>query len=113
MTDSKLPIEVSCRDVERLRDAGEDFFFFDCREPEEFEFAKIEGAVLIPMNQLVSRAEELSPHRERRVVVLCHAGMRSLRVAAWLREQGYAQAQSMAGGIDAWSCDIDPTVPRY
>jgi rhodanese-related sulfurtransferase len=55
----------------------------------------------------------LAAHRDRRIVVHCHHGGRSLRVANWLRGQGFEQAQSMAGGIDAWSTEIDPAVPRY
>jgi rhodanese-related sulfurtransferase len=113
MTDSPLPIEIDCREVQGLLDEGADFHFFDCREPEEFAVAKIEAAALLPMSQLIGRVGELAPHQNRRIVVLCHAGIRSLRVASWLREQGFAQAQSMAGGIDAWSCEIDPTRPRY
>ena len=56
---------------------------------------------------------ELAPHRDRRIVVHCHLGGRSLQVAQWLRSQGFGRAQSMAGGIDTWACDIDKTLRRY
>jgi rhodanese-related sulfurtransferase len=84
----------------------------DVREQWEYETAHIEGALLIPMNEVPARAftelDEGSP-----ILVLCHHGARSLSVAVWLRNQGFELAQSVAGGIDAWSRTIDPTVPRY
>jgi rhodanese-related sulfurtransferase len=86
--------------------------FIDVREPWEFATAKIEGFELMPMGDVPSRAhQELDP--EERVVVLCHHGMRSLNATVWLRNQGFEQAQSLRGGIDAWSAEVDPTVPRY
>jgi rhodanese-related sulfurtransferase len=69
--------------------------------------------VLIPLPELDERAEELEAFRGRPVVVYCHHGVRSLQVVNWLREQGVEACQSMAGGIDRWSLEIDPSVPRY
>jgi rhodanese-related sulfurtransferase len=84
----------------------------DVREPWEVETAKIEGAVLMPMGDVPSRAhQELDP--DERLVVFCHLGARSLNTAVWLRNQGFENAQSLRGGIDAWSTEIDPHVPRY
>jgi rhodanese-related sulfurtransferase len=108
-----LPIEIDCRTVHSDLVAGAEFLFLDCREPYEYAVAKIEGAKLLPMSELAARVEELAPYRDRRIVVHCHHGGRSLRVANWLRGQGFDQAQSMAGGIDAWATEIDPAVPRY
>jgi rhodanese-related sulfurtransferase len=108
-----LPIELSVGEVVALRDQSAAFHFVDCREADEYETAKIEGATLMPMSQFMARVTEMEPHREVRIVVHCHHGGRSLRVARWLREKGFSQAQSMAGGIDAWSTEIDPSVPRY
>ena len=85
----------------------------DCRTPEEHATAKIEGAMLLPMQELPERVAEIAAWRDRPIIVHCHHGMRSLRVAKWLREQGFTLAQSMQGGIDAWSTDVDPAVPRY
>ena len=86
--------------------------FIDVREPWEFATAKIEGSELMPMGDVPSRAhQELDP--EERLVVLCHHGMRSLNTTVWLRNQGFEQVQSLRGGIDAWSAEIDPKVPRY
>ncbi len=84
----------------------------DVREPWEVQTAGLPGAVLMPMRDVPSRAhQELDP--DAPIVVMCHHGMRSLNVAMWLRAQGFERAQSLAGGIDAWSAAIDPKVPRY
>jgi rhodanese-related sulfurtransferase len=84
----------------------------DVREPWEFQTAHIDGSKLIPMSEVPARAfNELD--EEDNIIVLCHHGARSLSVAVWLRNQGFEKAQSIAGGIDAWSRAIDPAVPRY
>ena len=84
----------------------------DVREPWEYQTASIPGSTLIPMNEIPARAhQELDD--EAPILVLCHHGARSLSVAAWLRQQGFDKAQSVSGGIDAWSRLIDPTLPRY
>jgi rhodanese-related sulfurtransferase len=84
----------------------------DVREPWEFETAAIAGAANIPMGEITARAHnELDP--DQPIVVMCHHGARSLSVTMWLREQGFEQAQSLAGGIDRWSRSIDPEVPQY
>jgi rhodanese-related sulfurtransferase len=84
----------------------------DVREPWEFQAASLPGSLPMPMGEVPSRAHtELDP--DAHIVVLCHHGQRSLSVAMWLRAQGFERAQSLAGGIDAWSRTIDPTVPRY
>ena len=110
---SDVPLETDCRSVKSALDAEDQMVLIDCREADEYETARIEGAKLVPMSEIQQRLAELEPHRGQRVVVHCHHGGRSLRVANWLRGQGYSQAQSMAGGIDQWSQEIDPSVPRY
>lgn len=113
MTDS-LPFEIDVCSVKRLLDAGDPgFLLLDCREPAEFAAAQIAGAKLIPMKSIPQRLGELEPYRSGRIVVHCHHGGRSARVTTWLRQQGFENVQNMAGGIDAWSQQIDPTVPRY
>lgn len=109
----EFPIEVTCHDVKTAVDAGDSLLFIDCRESDEHATAHIASATLLPMSELGDRLSELEPHKSGRIVVHCHHGGRSLRVVNWLREQGYAGAQSMAGGIDQWSQEIDPSVPRY
>ena len=84
----------------------------DVREPWEFQTASLPGSLPMPMGDIPSRAHaELDP--DAHIVVVCHHGQRSLSVAMWLCAQGFDRAQSLAGGIDAWSRTIDPTVPRY
>lgn len=112
---TELPFEIDVATAaERLAapPAGRPLLL-DCRTPEEHATARIDGAVLIPMQEIVARVGELEPNRDQPIIVHCHHGMRSLRVTKWLREQGFSRAQSMAGGIDAWSGEVDPTVPRY
>lgn len=109
----EIPLEVSCAEVHTWREAGEEFLFLDCRETEEYEMVRIEGTQLIPMSELQQRADALEPYRDKTIVVHCHLGGRSLQVATWLRQQGFAEAASMAGGIDQWSTEIDPSLPKY
>ena len=84
----------------------------DVREPWEFSRARIDGSLLIPMGDVPSRAfAALDP--DEHLVIVCHHGQRSLSVTAWMRNQGFEQVQSLRGGIDAWSMQIDSSVPRY
>lgn len=84
----------------------------DVREPWEYATAKVDGSVSMPMGEVPARAhQELDP--EERLLILCHHGARSLSVTNWLRQQGFEAAQSVAGGIDTWSCSVDAKVPRY
>ena len=86
--------------------------FVDVREPWEFDAARIPGSLLMPMGDVPARAhQELDP--DERLVILCHHGQRSLHVAVWLRQQGFEQAQSLRGGIDAWAQQVDRAVGRY
>lgn len=84
----------------------------DVREPWEFQTAQVEGSVLVPMGDIPARAhQEFDP--DEHLVVMCHHGARSLNVTVWLRNQGFENVQSMRGGIDAWSAEIDSKIPRY
>ena len=98
--------------LHRLPD-GRPPLLLDCRGPDEHAIARIEGAVLIPMNELPERLAELERWRDGAIIVHCHHGVRSLRVAGFLQERGFPRVQSMRGGIDAWSVEVDPSVPRY
>ena len=104
--------EISPRETKRLLDAGE-ITLIDCRRDEEFDAVRIGGAELFPLDDLGSMLEELEEHRDKPLVIHCHTGVRSLKAAAFLRAQGFEGARSMAGGIDLWSIDVDPSVPRY
>ena len=105
--------EIDCNTVKSKLDAEDQFLLLDCREAEEFQHVHIEGATLVPMSEIQNRIAELESARDREVVVYCHHGMRSLQVAMWLQSQGFTNVKSLAGGIDAWSQLIDPTLPRY
>lgn len=111
------PIEIDIHTTKARLDAratgGEEFLLVDCREQSEWDTARIDGAILLPMSELGQRVGELAPHKAAEIIVHCHHGGRSLRVATWLRQQGFARAKSMAGGIDQWSVAIDNSVPRY
>jgi rhodanese-related sulfurtransferase len=113
MAEEARALEITCREVKTRLDAQQSFLFLDCREPDEAAVAKIPGTTLIPMSQLAERVGELASHKDAEIVVHCHHGGRSLRVALWLRGQGFRQARSMSGGIDQWATDIDPTLARY
>ncbi|MFK7790669.1 MAG: rhodanese-like domain-containing protein [Phycisphaeraceae bacterium] len=96
-----------------IDDADQDITLLDCRLPKEKDIAEIAGSTFIPMQELGDRLDELDDYLDRKLVVFCHAGMRSMKVAMFLRERGFEDVWSMAGGIDLWSQAIDETVPRY
>ena len=107
-----MDLEITVEQAHTLLTAATPPLLLDVREPLEYQLAHIEQSTLMPMGEVPSRAhQELDD--EANILVLCHHGARSLSVAAWLRQQGFAKAQSVAGGIDAWSRQIDSHVPRY
>ena len=106
-------MEIDCQTVKAKLDAGEDFAFIDCREQQEYDLVHIEGTTLIPMGQVPERVAELEGCRDKEIIIHCHHGGRSLTVAKWLKDSGFANPLSMAGGIDLWSQDIAPSLPRY
>jgi rhodanese-related sulfurtransferase len=107
-----MDYEITIEEVKQKFDRAESFTLLDVREPWEFETAQIPGAKLIPMGDVPSRAhQELDP--DEQIVVVCHHGVRSMNVTAWLRQQGFEKAQSMRGGIDAWARYVDLQVPVY
>jgi rhodanese-related sulfurtransferase len=109
-----IPFEVSPQEVKQRIDAGEKLHLIDVREPHEYAQARIEGSELIPMRSVPAALQSLDARAdEAPLIVYCHHGVRSLNVVNWLREQGIESCSSMAGGIDAWSLIIDPSVPRY
>jgi len=104
-----VPLEIAPMEVKRRLDAGEKLFLIDVRQPWERAIASVAGSEVFPMplGQLEERA------RQAPLIVYCHHGVRSLNAVQWLREQGIENCQSMSGGIDRWSCEIDPSVARY
>ncbi|HEY1767057.1 MAG TPA: rhodanese-like domain-containing protein [Terracidiphilus sp.] len=106
-----LDLEISPPDAARLFKEKQ-ARILDVREPWEFATARIDGSLPLPMGDVPARAhQELDP--EERLLVVCHHGVRSMNVAVWLRNQGFDNVQSLRGGIDAWSREVDPSVNRY
>ena len=109
-----LPLEATPQEIKQRLDANETVTLVDVREPLEFQQARIEGARLVPMNTVPAALQELDTQADSSLlVVYCHHGVRSLNVASWLRSQGVENVVSMSGGIDRWSREVDPSVPRY
>lgn len=86
-------------------------FLLDVREPHEYDAAKIEGSVLIPLGQLPERLSEVP--KGRPVVVHCRSGGRSAKAVEYMLSHGYADVRNLTGGITAWSVQVDPSVPQY
>ncbi len=107
-----MEFEITAEQLKQKLDAKEALTVLDVREPWEFDAAHIAGSKLIPMNEIPARVnQELDP--EEHIVVMCHHGVRSANVAAWMQQQGFERVQSLRGGIDQWSRSIDPKVPIY
>lgn len=90
---------------------GDGVQVIDVREPHEHMYSRIEGARLIPLRTLPQQSAELDPDAE--LVVYCHHGTRSAQAVDFLRSLGFSRARNLVGGIDRWSIDVDPAVPRY
>ena len=108
--DQEIPA-ISAHELKRKMDAGEPFELIDVRETFEYEIARIDGAKLIPLGEIAERADELQ--REQPIVVHCHSGQRSAHAVRLLQQRGFANVYNLEGGIDAWSDEIDPSVPKY
>ncbi|PIQ96346.1 MAG: hypothetical protein COV67_10005 [Nitrospinae bacterium CG11_big_fil_rev_8_21_14_0_20_56_8] len=108
-------MEISVEEVQRMRQGNRPFKLVDVREPSEYDICRIAGSILIPLGQI----QEMKPEnlnglrKDEELVVHCKAGVRSLKAAKALKKMGFAKVKSMAGGIEAWSDQIDPTVPKY
>jgi adenylyltransferase/sulfurtransferase len=104
--------EISATDLKRRMDAGDDIQLIDVRQPEEWAFAKIDGAKNIPLGELMKRASEIDEKRE--TVIHCKMGGRSAKAIEILRHLGYeGSLKNLRGGITAWSNEVDPKVPKY
>lgn len=107
-------MEILASDLKARLDKGDSLTLLDCREDYENALCRIEPSVWIPMNTIPSELQRVEAMAdEKLIVVYCHHGVRSLTVTSWLRRQGVENVVSLAGGIDRWSMEIDPAVPRY
>ncbi len=111
MSDAILPAEISVTQLKAMHEAGRAFVLLDVRERDEWETARIMWAKHVPMNDVPVRLKELPA--DGNVIVMCHSGYRSDRVAQYLREHDFTSVANLTGGIDAWSREIDPSVPTY
>lgn len=108
---AEMPATISVKEVHARLQRGDALLLLDCREHDEVKVAQIDGAKHIPMGEIPTQQVYLDPDQE--TIVFCHAGVRSMAVAQFLIEQGFEDVKNMAGGIDAWSQEVDPSVPRY
>jgi len=110
-----LPLETTPVELKTRLDRGEHIRMIDVREPEEHAICQIEGAELIPMRTIPQHLQDLDGGgpADPVILVFCHHGVRSLNVVDWLRRQGVGNCQSLVGGIDRWSLEIDAGVRRY
>ena len=114
---ASLPVnpawEVHPTQVHEALARHDDLLLLDVRRQNEWDASHLPSATLIPLDQLPARAAELAPWKTRPIVVHCHHGVRSLNATALLRKLGFTNVHSMAGGIEAWSLLVDPSIPRY
>lgn len=104
--------EITAVELKNRLDAGDDIQMIDVRQPDEYAFARIEGARLIPLGELMSRMDEIDSSRE--TVVICKVGGRSARAIDALARSGFSgNLVNLVGGVTAWSNDVDPAVLKY
>lgn len=104
--------EITADELKKRMESGEDVQLIDVRQPDEHDFARIEGAKLIPLGEIASRMSELDPTRE--TILHCKAGGRSAKAIEALQKAGFAgEMKNLKGGITAWSNEVDPKVPKY
>ena len=104
--------EITATELKQRMDAGDDIQLIDVRQPDENAFAKIPGAKLIPLGDIIKRMDEIDPNRE--TIVHCKMGGRSAKAIEVLQRAGFkGELKNMKGGITAWSNEVDPKVPKY
>lgn len=105
--------QIGVKELHARLAAGDALFLLDVRQPWEHETAALPGSVLVPLDELTARADELEVPEGATIVAYCHHGVRSLSAAVLLERMGYQDVVSLRGGIDAWSIHVDPTISRY
>jgi rhodanese-related sulfurtransferase len=103
--------ELPVQELKRRLDAGERLLVLDVREPWEYALAHLPGSIHIPLGQLPGRVQELSSESD--IVAMCKSGGRSRRAAELLASAGFNRVANLTGGIDAWTREIDPSLPSY
>ena len=107
----KGPDAISVHELADMRSAGKAHTVLDVREARELDVCRLEGALHIPMAEIPTRTDDLPT--DQLLVVICHHGARSQMVVDFLRSAGFDNAVNLDGGIDAWACDVDQSMPRY
>jgi rhodanese-related sulfurtransferase len=110
---NNMPRQIRPETLAKLLADNEPVYLLDVREPWEHEHCRLPASTLIPLGELATRIDDIDAAKEAKVIVYCHHGIRSLSGAGILEIHGFREAYSLAGGIDAWSLLIDPSVPRY
>jgi rhodanese-related sulfurtransferase len=108
-----MPLEITPRELALQLENGQPIRLIDVRQGWENQLARLADSLLIPLNELPTRAAEVPSEPATLIVVYCHHGVRSMSAAEYLQRLGHFNIRSLAGGIDAWSCEVDPAVPRY
>ena len=108
-----MPQQILPKDLAQRLESGEKFLLLDVRQPWEHQTTKIEGSVLVPLGDLPQQHEAIALGPGQKLVTYCHHGVRSFDAAAFLEQMGHGTVYSLAGGIAAWSRDVDPKVPTY
>jgi adenylyltransferase/sulfurtransferase len=111
MAVESTPGEISAVELKAKMDRGDDFKLIDVREPHEFQICRIPGSTLIPLGELPKHLNELDPSAE--YVMHCKMGGRSAKAVELMKQSGFKRVINMAGGITAWSTNVDPSVPKY
>lgn len=106
-----MSITITPLELKKRLDQGDKITLIDVREPWEFNICKIPGAILMPLGTLSTEHKKLDPQAD--IVVNCHMGMRSMDATQFLLQQGFKSVKNLTGGIEAWSAQVDPSVPRY
>jgi len=113
MSTSPRPFEIQPEELAALlNDQPDSIRLIDCRQEDEYAICRIDDAELMPLPQFPETVQRLDD-KTQHLVVYCHHGMRSARATEYLRAIGYSETQSLAGGIDRWSIEIDPNISRY
>ncbi len=113
MSAEYVPIEVDVHEAKRILQESPEAVLIDCREADEYAIAHIQGAILMPLSELQQHVAHLDSLKSKKILVHCHHGGRSMRMVQWMRKNGFSDCLNVAGGIDAWSLEIDPQIPRY
>jgi rhodanese-related sulfurtransferase len=111
MSPKETPLQIDVHELASWLKEGRRLVLLDVRQPREIEICQLPGALHIALHELPRRVEQLDPNET--IVVYCHHGGRSMQATRWLRAEGFERVANLAGGIDAWSRQIDPAVPTY